>query len=125
MSNYNWIYENSITRNKEYLKINENEKYIAGRTNKVLSNYVDTIIHANMMNINYSLDDKIQYDYLFHSIRSKKRFFQRTKVNNYSDISLICEYYKYNRKVAEQALKVLTKEQINIIKEKLEKGGIT
>jgi aspartokinase len=123
MADYDWRYENSITRNKEYLPVNEDEKYIPGRTNKVLSNYVDTIIHANMMNINFSLDEKMQYDYLFNSITARKRFFKRTKVNNFSDISLICEYYKYNRKVAEQALKVLSQEQINIIKEKLEKGG--
>lgn len=124
MTDYDWKYENSILQSKEYIETDKEEKYVAGRTNKVLSNHVDTIMHANLMNINPILDAQLQYDYLFHSIRAKKRFFKKKKQTNYSDISLVCEYYKYNRKIAEQAVNILTKEQINEIKKRLEKGGI-
>ena len=52
MNKYDWKYENSITRDKKYLEVNSEEKYIAGRTNKVLSNYLDTILYSNEMNMN-------------------------------------------------------------------------
>ena len=123
-SNYDWRYENSILSNKEHCEVDKEEKYVPGRTNKVLSNHIDTIIHANMMNLNSGLDHDLQYEYLFNSIRAKKRYFKRRKESNFTDISLICEYYKYNHKAAEQAMKVLTKEQINEIKKRLEKGGV-
>lgn len=123
MSNYDWSFENSITRSKEYVSLDK-EKYISGRTNKVLSNYIDTTMNANLMNINYMLDDKLQYEFLLNSVTPRKRFFKRTKQKNVSDISLICEYYKYNRKVAEQAAKILTSDQIDIIRKQLEKGGL-
>ena len=65
MNKYDWRYENSITRDKKYLEVNSEEKYIAGRTNKVLSNYLDTILYSNEMNMNRHLEDKMQYEYLF------------------------------------------------------------
>jgi len=123
MNKYDWRYENSITRDKKYLEVNSEEKYIAGRTNKVLSNYLDTILYSNEMNMNRHLEDKMQYEYLFYSIKARKRFFKRDKSSPFDDISLVCDYYKYNRKKAEQAIKVLTKEQLYKIKEKLQKGG--
>jgi len=123
MYKYDWRYENSITRDKKYLEVNSDEKYIAGRTNKVLSNYLDTILYSNEMNMNRHLEDKMQYDYLFYSIKARKRFFKRDKSLPFDDISLVSDYYKYNRKKAEQAVKVLTKEQLYKIKEKLQKGG--
>ena len=122
MNKYDWKYENSITRDKKYQEVNSEEKYIAGRTNKVLSNFIDTILYSNAMNMNRHLNDKMQYEYLFYSIKARKRFFKRDKSSPFDDISLICDYYKYNRKKAEQAVKVLTEEQLYKIKEKLQKG---
>jgi len=120
---YDWRYENSINNDKNYLEVNTEEKYVPGRTNKVLSNYIDTVLYSNCMNLNRHLDDKLQYDYLFHSIKKRKRFFKKNKHKPFDDLSLISDYYKYNRKKSEQALKVLSKEQIIIIKDKLQKGG--
>lgn len=125
MTDYDWKYENSIMRNKNYIEVDKDEPYVPGRTNKVLSNHIDTIIYANLMNINNNLDNQLQYDFLFYSVRSKKRFFKKQKQTNFNDVSLICEYYKYNRKNAEQAMSILTREQIDEIKKRLEKGGIT
>ena len=76
------------------------------------------------MNLNSGLDHDLQYEYLFNSVRSKKRYFKRRREINYTGILLICEYYKYNYKAAEQALKVLTDEQILELRERLEKGGV-
>lgn len=121
---YDWSYENSILQTKKYAEPNEKEQYSKYRTNTVLSNYVDTVLYANEMNMFPFISDKMHYDYLFNSIRAKKRFFKRKKHINHSNINIISEYYKYNRKKSLEAYKILTEEQIKTIKEKLEKGGI-
>lgn len=122
MSKYDWRYENSILKTKEYQDLEE-EPYSSFRTNVVVSNHIDTVLYANSMNTNYHLDPKLQYDYLFHSIRSKSRFFKRSKPLNFDKITLISEYYKYNRKKAIEVSKILTEEQIKIIEQRLYKGG--
>ena len=124
---YDWIYENSITSNKKYVDIDsfDSPEYSMHRTNAILSNYADTVLIANQMNINSHIDNKLHYDYCFHSVRSKKRFFKRTKPVDHSTFKLIQEYYKYNNKRTIEALNLLSEEQINIIIEKQKKGGIT
>ena len=121
---YNWSYENSILRTKEKLKVNTEEQYSKFRTNTVLSNHIDTVLYSNEMNMYPYINDKMHYDYMFNSIRAKKRFFKRKKQVNHQNVSLVSEYYKYNRKKALEAIQILTDEQLETIKEKLEKGGI-
>lgn len=121
---YDWSYENSILQTKKYVEPNEKEQYSKFRTNTVLSNHVDTVLYANEMNMYPYINDKMHYDYMFSSIRAKKRFFKRKKQVNHQNVSLISEYYKYNRKKALEAIQILTDEQLETIKEKLEKGGI-
>ena len=76
------------------------------------------------MNINHILDPKLQYDYLFYSVRSKKRFFKKKKATKDSNFELVQEYYKYNLERTREALSILSKEHIKMIKQKLERGGI-
>lgn len=121
---YDWSYENSILQTKKYVEPNEKEQYSKFRTNTVLSNHVDTVLYANEMNMYPYINDKMHYDYMFNSIRAKKRFFKRKKQVNHQNVSLVSEYYKYNRKKALEAIQILTDEQLETIKEKLEKGGI-
>ena len=67
MDNYDWRFENSIMSNKQYQDTDGviEHKYSCWRTNTVLSNFVDTIMQANEMNINPTLDERLQYDFLF------------------------------------------------------------
>ena len=69
-NNYDWRYENSIGSTKDYQQVEGPVEfpYSPWRTNSVFSNYIDTIIYANQMNLNNVLDSKLQYDYLFFSI---------------------------------------------------------
>lgn len=123
--NYDWRYENSILQTKEYQELTPlRDKYSSWRTNTVLSNHVDTIMFANEMNINHHLNDLMQYDYLFHSVRAKKRFFKKKKSTKDESFDLVRQYYKYNAVRTKEALSILTEEQINEIRKKLEKGGI-
>jgi hypothetical protein len=73
----------SVTNSKTRIISSENEnEYNAFMVNRALSYYPDTILHAQEMNVYNHLDSLLQYDYLLHSIRKKKRFskwFKREK----------------------------------------------
>jgi hypothetical protein len=132
---YDWRYENSINSGKEPLSLENQEfKYEKWRTNTSLANHLDTIMDANQMNLNYHLSDQMHYDYLFYSVRKKKRFgakksdrdkqLDRQQKEEEDKLALISEYYKYNTVKSKAALRVLTDSQLEIIKRRLEKGGI-
>ena len=123
---YDWRYENSITESKEYHVVEGHveHKYVPWRTNRSLSNYPDTIMDASIMNMSAHLDSQLQFDYYFHSIRKRKRFFKRPKAEKDSDHHLVQDYYKYNNRRTEEALSILTKDQLQIIEKRKEKGGI-
>lgn len=129
MSKYDWRYENSIQQTKEYHDPDGlvEHKYSAWRTNGIMSNFIDTVLHANEMNTHYHLDNKLQYDYLFHSVRKKKRFFKRTKAPTTKDseaaFAAVQSFYKYNNERTREALRILTQDQIDCIIKKQEKGG--
>jgi hypothetical protein len=125
---YDWRYENSINLGKEALDIDG--EYNQWRTNSSLANFQECLYHVNEMNMNYHLSNELHYHFLFYSVRKGKRFQSKKNKQEETDkkakedlLSLIQEYYKYNIVKAKQALKILTKEQISTIKEKLEKGG--
>lgn len=123
MAAYDWRYENSINYSKEYQDPDNNEhKYSSWRTNSSLSYFPDTIMHANEMNTYHQLDDKLQYDYLFFSIRQKKRFFKRDKKTQDNDLELVRDAYKYNIARAEEALSILNPSQIDQIRDLMTRG---
>jgi hypothetical protein len=91
--------------------------------NKCLSGYIDCIMFANEMNKNHSLEKKFQYDFFINIIRKKKRFSPWIKKEKIQDLEVVKSYYGYSNEKAQQALKILTKQQLSFIKSKLETGG--
>jgi hypothetical protein len=78
---------------------------------------------ANEMNQYHFLPKKMQYDFFINSLRKKKRFSPWLRKDKVKDLECIKQYYGYSNEKAYQALKILSKEQINFIKLKLEVGG--
>jgi len=93
-------------------------------TNKAMSYHPDAILHANELNSLHHLDNKLQFDYYINILRKRKRFSKWSKPENDENINIISNYYGCNKQVALQYLKILTKGQIDIIKQKQEKGGV-
>ena len=91
--------------------------------NKVLSFFSYTIMMANEMNRNYILDNDMQFQFLLNSIRSKKRYSPFLRAEKLNDLDVVKEYYGYNNEKAKNALDILTKDEVKLIKEKLFKGG--
>ena len=99
---------------------NEYPPYII---NRCLSGFIDTIMYANEMNINNFLDKKLQYDFYINIVRPKKRFTPWLKKEKLEDLELVKQYYGYNNEKARTALRILTEQQLEFIRTKLDKGG--
>lgn len=113
---------------KTYILDSQNEaEYVPYVVNRWLSLFPDCLFHVNEMNMYPSIPSKMQYDYLYHSIRARNRFqaWKWNKKTEYEDQLLISGIYKYNSRRAKEALKILSKEQIELLKKQQEKGGIS
>lgn len=91
--------------------------------NKALSYFPDTLLYANEVNKLAHIDNKLQYHYLLNSIRAQKRFSKWAKKEDSDDLEVVKEYYGYSNEKAYQALSILSKDQLKLIKEKIQQGG--
>ena len=122
-----WL--NSINFNKNNL-IEDCEStikdYPAYIVNRCMSMFWDTLPAANEMNGYHFLSNKVQFDFFINSIRKQKRFggkwLSQAKLN---DMEYVKEYYGYSNEKAKEALNILSKEQVEHIKNALNKGGRT
>ena len=116
---------NSINANKDIM-VDElaESQYVPFIVNRGMSYFPDTILLANQMNMHSHLDNKLQYQYLINSTRPRKRFSKWSKKHENSDLDVVKEYYGYNNRNAEYALSLLTKQQLDYIKNKNNRGGI-
>ena len=119
-----WL--NSINQTKKNL-IDEDpsieREYSPYVINRCLSGHLDCIMSVNEMNKYHFLPKKFQYDFFINILRSKKRFSPWLRKDEIKDLDLVKRYYGYSNEKAKQALRILTKEQLNFIKSKFEIGG--
>jgi len=122
-------YVNSISKTKNnMMQGTENDAlaekaYVPYIVNKALSYFPDTILHANLMNQNYHLNNRAQYTFLLNSIRPKKRFAKWVQDASNEDLNAVCVYYDCNTTRGQEYLSLLSSEQIEMIKKELETGG--
>ena len=121
-------YLNSINLNKNNLMDEDSDpawksKYPAYVINKCMSHHMDTVMYANEMNQYSFLDSKMQYDFYIHIVRPRRRFSPWGKKQKIDDLDLVKRYYGYSTDKAIQALRILSPNQIDYIKDKLNKGG--
>ena len=119
-----WL--NSINFNKENL-IKESPDIIKDYPpyiiNRCLSGHMDCIMFANEMNKYSFLDKDMQYTFYLNILRKRKRFSPWLRKDKISDLEIVKRYYGYSNEKASQALKILSNEQLNFIKQRLETGG--
>jgi|TARA_R110000823_G_scaffold8173_2_gene29178 hypothetical protein len=118
-------YVNSINMTKKDIMIDDlSEKaYAPFMINRSLSYFNDTVLMANEMNIKHHLDAKLQYQFLINIVRKRKRFSKWIKPELDNEIEVVKEYYGYSNAKAHQVLPLLSKSQLAILKEKVNKGG--
>ena len=99
------------------------KKYPAYVVNRCLSSFTDTVLYANEMNKNSHLPPKMQYDFFINSVKPRKRFSPWARKDSIDYLDVVKEYYGYNDDKALQALRILTKDQLDKITYLLRKGG--
>ena len=99
------------------------KKYPPYVVNRCLSSFTDTVLYANEMNKNSHLPNKMQYDFFLNSVKPRKRFSPWARKDSIDYLDVVKEYYGYNDDKALQALRILTKNQLDKITYILRKGG--
>lgn len=126
MSVFNYL--NAIT-NKKNPTIMEDDPYSEADyepflVNRFLSENLDCLDSATEMNFRPFADKKMQFDYLINSIRKKFRKSSKwLRPELLDDIKCVKEYFNYNNAKAKVALKILSADDIILIKYRLRKGG--
>ena len=119
-----WL--NSINFNKHNL-IEEDSSVIKDYppyiVNRCLSGNLDCIMFVNEMNKYSFLDKDMQYNFYLNTLRKKKRFSPWLRKDKVTDLQSVKQYYGYSNEKASQALKILSKQQLDYIKQRLETGG--
>ena len=120
-----WL--NSINFTKEDLTVDDPDTikdYTPYIVNRCLSGHLDTVLYANEMNLHPNLDKDMQYQFFLNSLRKRKRFSPWLRKDKVENLNIIKRYYGYSNEKALQALRLLTNEQLDYIKKRLETGGM-
>jgi hypothetical protein len=119
-----WL--NSINVSKNNI-MDENpdvvKEYAPYIINRCMSGQIDTVLLANEMNINSQLDKKLQYDFFINIVRPRKRFSPWLKKEKIDSLDVVKNYYGYSDEKAKSALRILTQDQIDFIKQRMNRGG--
>ena len=119
-----WL--NSINQTKKNL-IDEDpsieKEYPPYIINRCFSGHIDTLMFANEMNKYNFLPKKLQYDFFINIVRPKKRFSPWLRKEKIDTLELVKKYYHYNDEKARSALKLLSEEQLEFIKQRMKTGG--
>ena len=120
-------YVNQILQGKKQLIVDEitEKAYEPFLMNRALSQHKDCVLFANEMNQRHHLDKKMQNDFLLNTVRSMKRPFAKwAKSEKNDDIACVKMVYGLSDSKARDALRLLTKEQIQQLKEETLTGGL-
>ena len=120
-------YVKAINNTKKDIMVDDiaEKEYNSFMVNRSLSNFQDTVLFANLMNINHHIDGRLQFDFFINTIRKKNRFSKWLKPLNYEDLGVIKEYYGYSDEKAKSVLLLLSNKQIEELKKRIYKGGRT
>ena len=120
-------YVNQILQGKKQLIVDDitEREYNPFLTNRALSQHKDCVLFANEMNQRHHLDKKMQNDFLLNTVRSMKRPFAKwAKSEKNDDITCVKMVYGLSDSKARDALRLLTKEQIQQLKKETLTGGL-
>ena len=120
-------YVKAINNTKKDIMVDDiaEKEYNAFMVNRSLSNFRDTVLYANLMNVYHHLDARLQFDFFINTIKKKNRFSKWLKPIKYENLEVIKEYYGYSNEKAKSVLSLLDNNQIEELKKRIYKGGRT
>lgn len=125
MSPFDFV--NEIQQGKKQLIVDDatEASYVPFLVNRALSYHKDCVMYANEMNRRHQIDKKLQNDFLLNTVRSKRRPFNKwAKAEKNEDMACVKSYYGLSDAKARDALRLLTDEQIQMLKDKTDVGGL-
>jgi hypothetical protein len=125
MSPFDFV--NEILKGKKQLIVDDltEKEYTPFIVNRSLSYHKDCIVFANEMNQRHFLDKKLQNDFLLNTVRSQKRPFAKwIKAEKSEDLECIKTAYNFSLSKARDASRLLSKEQIQELKQQTQTGGL-
>jgi hypothetical protein len=127
MNPFDFVNAINITK-KDLIRGSDNpalieKEYNSFVVNRALSYFSDTVMYANVINQLNSMDAILKNDYYINSIRCGKRFSKWHKKQANEPMDVIQEYYNVNYIRALEISKLLSKEQIDLIRIRITKGG--
>ena len=120
-------YATSILQTKKQLIVDDltEKDYNPFLVNRALSQHKDCVLFANEMNRRHFTDKKMQFDFLLNTVRSMKRPIAKwAKTEKNDDLECVKLAYGLSDSKARDALRLLSKEQIQKIKEETFTGGL-
>jgi hypothetical protein len=113
-----------ISQFKKDILTEDVEKYYNSfLINKYLSMDATTVLYAAEMNVRPHMSKRMQYDYYLNAIEKRNRFFRYVKETSDENVAVVKEYFGYGKKKAKEALRLLSPEDLEYIKTRLNKGG--
>lgn len=92
------------------------EKFSPWLTARFFSMFPDTLYYAQLLNLNYELDPKLQLQFLQSTVRPSRRWnkwLKRSKEDKYHEA--VKKHYGFSDRKTREALVILSKEQISYI----------
>ncbi|AEC53099.1 clamp loader subunit [Synechococcus phage S-CRM01] len=100
--------------------------YVPYLTNHSFSAFPDTVLLANELNRYPELPKDMQFDFYYHSVKKGNRFekwLKKSKNDTLENIAMLKDHYGFSDRKAQQALDILTDDQLEWIRKHMEKGG--
>lgn len=118
-----WLDSIYFSKKNLLKEVDNPNQYPAFIINRMLSGNIDTALFASELNERFTMDKDMQYKFLLYAVPKRKRFSNYLKKNSLEDLELVKSYYGYNTEKALDALRLLSKEQLDYIREELNTGG--
>jgi hypothetical protein len=109
---------NEKTGNMMDISPDAERDYVPFVVNRGLSFSADTILYANEMNCKPLTDRRMQYDYLYHSVRKRRRYDKWVKPSEMDDelVEAVMLRYQVGRKRAMEYIRLLDDASLDALK---------
>ena len=98
--------------------------YVPFLTNRAFAMHMDTILLAEEMNQYHELSPFLQYEFYWNAVRKGKRFGFPKKPEEPTHLEAVCRYFNYSKEKGMEALLLLTQDQLKVILDGKDTGGI-
>ena len=101
------------------------KSYVPFIVNRAFSQFPDTVIAANTMNCMHHLDRKLKYDYLYNTLKKRKRFSKWVKAEWDEEAEkLVANYYGVSRIRAREYLSMMNESDKEDLLKRTNTGGV-